>query len=170
MGKGIPTEDRFWAKVDRTSGVNACWIWTAHRYRRGYGQFWDGSYREDGSPHNVSAHRWSFERFVRQLRDGECVLHRCDNPPCVNPAHLFAGSHKDNAIDRESKKRGFAGPRTASPGEKNGSAKLTAEQVVLIRERFRGGASKRGLAREFGVSAPLVFAIVNRKLWRHIPD
>lgn len=168
MRKRIPTEGRYWARVDRSGGPDSCWPWTGARNRDGYGTFWDGTYRPDGRPHNVGAHRWGCEQTLgRQLASDECVCHRCDNPCCQNPAHWFVGSHSDNAVDRTRKGRGFAGG-IPSRGTANGSAKLSEDQVRDIRRANAAGESQGRLARRFGVSQPLVNAIVNRKLWQHI--
>jgi hypothetical protein len=101
-------EERFWARVEKGEG---CWIWTG-RFSTGreYGQF---EYREDGRKVSVPAHRFSYElafgkiegHVGHDLEREICVCHRCDNPPCVNPEHLFLGSDKDNIRDMISKGR-----------------------------------------------------------------
>lgn len=89
--------ERFWAKVDRR-GPDDCWEWTAGCNRKGYGKFsLDGATRQ--------SHRISWELANGQIPEGLCVLHRCDNPPCCNPAHLFLGTHADNHADRSLKGR-----------------------------------------------------------------
>lgn len=103
---GRPTaEQRFMAKVD-TSGE--CWEWTAKRDRSGYGRFW---YREDAS---YLAHRAAYELFVGPIPDGLVVCHRCDNPGCVNPRHLWLGTMADNNWDKVAKGRA-SGPRSGAP-------------------------------------------------------
>lgn len=90
--------ERFWAKVDKSDD---CWIWTGSKKSNGYGSFaWPN--RE----HIEYAHRVAFIISVRELGAEECVLHHCDNRLCVNPQHLFVGSHTDNIQDMLSKKRG----------------------------------------------------------------
>jgi hypothetical protein len=90
--------ERFFAKVVQSAG-DECWHWTAFCDRRGYGQF---STRDMPS---ARAHRVSWVIHHGQIPDGMCVLHRCDNPPCVNPAHLFLGTLRDNVHDMMTKGR-----------------------------------------------------------------
>lgn len=94
--------ERFWAKVDKTSHPGGCWLWTAGKDSRGYGTF-----RVKSLPHpKKAAHRIAYSLVRGEIGSGLCVLHKCDNPACVNPDHLWLGTQKDNAIDRESKGRG----------------------------------------------------------------
>ena len=99
---GQSVEDRFWAKVDKTGD---CWLWTASvfRERYGYGKFQAGENR--ANTRVVYAHRYSWELVNGPVPDGLFVCHHCDNPPCVNPAHLFVGTHQDNVDDMMSKGR-----------------------------------------------------------------
>lgn len=156
----ISVDERFGLKVDRTAGPDACWRWKAATNRKGYGMFWVQS-------RMVLAHRYALESALgRTLQDGECALHRCDTPPCVNPAHLWAGTNAENAADREAKGRGRPG---MVRGEDHGCARLTAQQVVEIRRLYAGGnRTQYGLAGDFDVSQRLVNKIVNRQLWRHL--
>lgn len=98
MPKSRPAMERFLEKVDRSGGPDACWVWTAARNRYGYGVF-----QLDGR-RGMTAHRWMLARTLgRPLRWDdevqEMALHTCDNPPCVNPAHLYVGTAKDNFDD-----------------------------------------------------------------------
>lgn len=99
----------------------------------------------------------SYELAHGPIPTGLMVLHRCDNRPCVNPAHLFLGTAADNAHDRDAKGRG-------ARGERQGQKKLTWAAVRAIRERYRRGLGA-GLAREFGVSGAMVSIIIHRKGW-----
>lgn len=104
----------------------------------------------------VGAHRVVYEQAYGAIPPGMYVCHHCDNPPCVNPGHLFLGTPKANSQDRERKGRGAANFRT---GELNPSHKLTDSQVADIRRRA-GQQSLRSLAREFGVAHQQVSRIV----------
>lgn len=148
-------EERFWLKVDRSGGPDACWPWTAGRTEHGYGVFWDGE------------RFWKAQRYAWALTHGDPgplhVLHRCDNPPCVNWAHLFLGSHRDNMRDMIAKGRDRKTPLRAAA---NGHALLTWQDVDEIRRRFADGERKADLAREFGTHRSNIRLIVNGETWR----
>lgn len=109
MAKGpkpLPLEARFWRSIVR-DGVTDCWLWSKGTTIFGYGQFGAGSLGIDRR--KLLAHRFSFEIHHGPIPHGLCVLHRCDVPACVNPAHLFVGTKKDNALDRTAKGRSING-------------------------------------------------------------
>ena len=142
--------DRFWNKVDKT---NRCWNWTGCGVRAGYGQFWfKGKMR---LAHRLSAY---FAGIITGLQDERHVMHTCDNPSCVRPDHLIAGTNKDNHKDKAVKGR-------AAKGERNSKAKLTANKVRAIRADNR---SQRELAKVYGVSQVAIGKIKRRQHWRHI--
>lgn len=157
-GTRLPLAERFWPKVSFGPG---CWEWQGARHVKagGYGTF--GLDRRT----MVRAHRMSYELAVGPIPAGMLVLHRCDNPPCVRPSHLFLGTPKDNTADMDRKGRRRVGSR---PGELNHHAKLTESQVVEIRRRYEAGEQAQALAVEFGVSSPLISYIGKRKAWRHV--
>ena len=145
--------ERFWSKVD-VGGPDECWEWQAYRLPAGYGQF-----KLDGKLHRSN-------RLVIGLRTGDegHALHSCDNPPCVNPAHLSIGTNAENIAQRDAR-----GRQVTPPGEDNGSAKLTGPEVLEIRARYATGQiTQRALAEEYGVHFSLISLIVRRKSWKHI--
>jgi hypothetical protein len=149
---------RFWRYVDvRTP--SECWPWKAGRFTNGYGQFRAGKRK-------VKAHRVALELTNgRALRDGQLACHRCDNPPCCNPAHLFAGSSLDNARDRDSKGRtGRHGK--PQPGESNPAAKLNLDAVLEIRRIASTGVAQCRIAAAFGMSASQIGNIVRGTSWK----
>jgi hypothetical protein len=136
-----------------------CWLWLKCRDKCGYGQIRVKNKIE-------GAHRVSYEVYVGNIPSGLHVLHKCDTPTCVNPSHLFLGTHKDNMLDRKKKGRG-----NPSCGENSYASKLTEEQVNLIRKIYICGNPKygqRALSRKFNVSYTLINGIVNRKRWKHV--
>lgn len=149
-----PVSERFWRNVRKSDG---CWEWTAYRDGRGY-----GSIRSDGA--TWRAHRLSWVMAHGPILPGLFVCHRCDNPPCVNPVHLFLGTPADNMRDMDAK-----GRRVAMPGALNRHAKLTPAQVIEIRRRAANGERGTALAAEFGISQPSAHMVIVRKNWRHLP-
>ena len=142
--------ERFWSKV--TKSTDGCWLWTAGCNGNSYGMFRLGS-RTDGSRRQIYAHRLSWVLTFGEISDQSLVLHHCDNPPCVRPDHLFIGSHRDNAQDRERKFR--------RPRDKCGH-KLTPDQIAQIQSSYIPGASGNfgQLAKKFSVSKSIIWHIV----------
>lgn len=151
-------EERFWAKVDRESDPSGCWLWTAGVQNKewGYGAF---MVHRDGQKRQVRAHRFSYELAYGPIPAGLFVCHRCDNPPCVRPDHLFLGTNADNVRDMVRKKR------ENHAGEHNGRAVLTAEGVRVIKDRLRAGETARPIAADYGVSRETINAIRRGKAW-----
>lgn len=148
--------DRFWSKVDK---ADDCWIWTGGKTYGGYGVFClDGQMRR--------AHRIAWIITNGPIPDGMEVLHRCDNPPCVNPAHLCLGTHQDNMDDMARKGRGN---HFGTRGEQNGKARLTTRDIRLIREMVGSGMTHKAAARQFGVARTTVTAIIRGVNWKHVP-
>lgn len=153
-------EKRFLDKVNK-NGPNIigtkCWAWTASVNNKGYGKF--------GIDYKVKvASRVSYCLFKGEIPEGICVLHRCDNPLCVNPDHLFLGTQLDNIKDMHDKKR-----RRCGIGERQGKARLTEKQVIDIRRSFSIGEKTRSeLAKQYGVAYGTIFAIIANTAWRHL--
>ena len=157
MGKSIPLEERFWAKV-AIRGPKDCWLWLGATYTDGYGQV-------RIKRHNVRVHRVSWMLAGGSIPDNMLVLHKCDTPKCVNPSHLFLGTQQDNARDMIQKGRG-----RDRKGEKSGTAKLTANDVLEIRCLCANGVSQSVVAKMFGVSRPNISVIKCGKTWSHVPS
>lgn len=152
--------ENFWAKVDK-KGPDECWEWTGALFRLGY-----GNVRFNGKPR--SAHRVSWEINNGPIPKGKgyqgmCVCHKCDNPACVNPNHLFLATHQENMQDALRK-----GRLSIRQGVKHHKAKLTNQQVLEIRDRQGTGASQTELGKEYGVCQAVISCIQLRKTWKHI--
>lgn len=148
---------RFWAKVG-VVGEGGCRLWEGGRNEGGYGRFW--LHGKHCRSHRVA---WVLTRGPIQL--GMFVLHKCDNPPCVEGEHLFLGTNKDNMHDMHKKKRNFL-----SIGELNGMSKLTEGQVIELLKRYKSGETQVFLAKEYGICQPHVSEIVNRERWGYIKN
>lgn len=156
--------DRFWSKVDKERSSTfyngtRCWEWTGSLTHNGYGRFSLTHLK------GCRAHRFAWEITFGEFRNNLFVLHHCDNPQCCNPSHLFLGTQQVNMEDKGAK------GRTAA-GEKQGSRKLTDEQVAEIRRRYgfwgKGGETSSALAKEFGINQAQISSIVGGKAWKHI--
>jgi len=156
--KVSPPESRFWVLVDK-QGFDGCWIFrkgpplTNYRTLRVFQK-------------KILAHRYSWELHRGPIPSGLFVLHHCDVPACVNPDHLFLGTKKDNAIDREGKGRGVH-----YQGASHGRAVLTEKQVRFIRRRHIPQDRRYGteaLARRYGVSSFTIYAILKRLTWKSV--
>lgn len=154
-----PLAERIMARVEPDTN-GGCWLWTGYTgLRRGVSGY--GSINHDGRQY--SAHRASYLTFVGPIPDGMIICHRCDVPACVNPAHLFVGTYKDNAADRDQKCRASYNPRR---GERSPKAKLSARDIPAIR------TSRDPVlvtAKRYGVSTSAVSDIRNGLSWRHVP-
>lgn len=143
---------RFKAKVavDETTG---CHIWQGAKLPKGYGII-----KRPRERRQIYAHRLALMIEGVEVPDDRQVLHSCDNPPCVNPAHLRVGTNKENHQEMKDKGRSLY-------GERNGQAKLTEAQVEAIRVLYRGGESQSSIAKRFGIHQTAVSKITRGARW-----
>lgn len=152
---------RFWTKVSKRDSAS-CWEWQGSRVKEtkwrgwGYGVYWHRSTRTTHPAHRIS---WMIENGVK-IPVGKCICHHCDNPPCVNPSHLFLGDNDINATDRQRKQRQARGAR-------HGRAKLTEQQVKDIRANV-SRLSGLKLADLYGMSPSSIADIRHKRNWKHI--
>lgn len=183
----VPFLERFWSKVRKSDEADGCWVWTGGKSREGYGQIFvsHGKY--------AKAHRCSYEIEYGPIPEGLDCLHRCDNPPCVRPEHLWLGTAKDNSRDMYEKGRQStvrARPERLARGDRHGSrthpeslvrgsqhyrSKLTEEKVAAIREEWKRraetearGKLSREMALRHGVSHSTIEQVVYRLTWTHV--
>lgn len=150
-----PTEELFWIKVEKSDG---CWLWKACRDKTGYGVF-------HMNQKKLPAHRYSWMLHKGPIPEGLWVLHRCDNPPCVNPAHLFLGTVKDNVADMVAKNR-----QGCQSGSENPRSKLTESDIPKIFRCRSNGLTQQQIANLFGVKQPAIGKILTRKGWTHVAN
>lgn len=146
---------RFWDKV-LVSGADECWNWTASVAGRGYGQI-----KVPGARRQYYAHRLSYEMHHGEIGNGLLVCHTCDNPRCVNPKHLFLGSHADNLGDMASKGRHLY-------GEKNTKHVLSEMDVHRVFDLHEAYWSQGRIASKVGVSQPQIGRILRGERWKHV--
>ena len=164
------TLKRFWSKVHKT---NNCWIWTGSKRNKGYGAFmWTG---EDGEIIQGRAHRFSYEIMFGKIPKGLCVLHKCDNPACVNPNHLFLGTKADNNNDMRIKGRAVSGSHKTpvdlchyKKGKDHHAYKYPDELITNIRRCRISGESFGSLSRRLGISISYIFRICNGTARRNV--
>lgn len=145
-----------------------CRIWKFGRMTRGYGTLrWEGRWQ--------GAHRVSHKLFVGPIPKGANVLHRCDNPPCIEPSHLFLGTQKDNVRDMIAKQRHQFGDRHFARrhrermprGNDHPNAKLTRNRIAIARVMVRLGCTQRSVAAHFGVSETTLSDALHGRTWGH---
>jgi hypothetical protein len=163
--------DRFWKKVQKT---DTCWLWTASVRNKGYGAF---AYTLDRKLIQDRAHRFSYRLNMGEIPDGLFVLHRCDNPACVNPDHLFLGTNQENIEDMLRKGRHIPGGTHCGDdgkwkkGTEHPATKLTPEDVIEMRGLYAtGGISYSQLGKKFGINPSSACKIVKRLRWAHVGE
>jgi hypothetical protein len=159
LGDRLPLRVRIERRIRKTDG--GCWEWAGTKNVAGYGAIMMVR-PEGGRRKQAQAHRVSWEAYVGVIPAGMFVLHRCDNPPCVNPEHLFLGTNKENALDCRDK-----GRTNAVRGARHPLSKLTDETAREMALMVVSGASKASIARHFGVGVGLVRWMAAGHRWRH---
>jgi hypothetical protein len=157
-----PPEERFLERFS-PSAPNECWEWQGHKTTKGYGML-----RLGAAKRNIYAHRYAYMRCHGvSLPPGisHIVMHTCDNPSCVNPAHLRLGTQNDNCLDKMAKGRH---PRIRNYGSRSGTAKLTEELIPLIRKRISNGERQTQIAKELGVTATCINSVSRGRTWAHV--
>lgn len=145
---------------------NGCIEWRGTLSPKGYGLF----SRIDAKPRIARAHRLAWEMANGTIPEGLRVLHKCDNPPCVNVEHLFLGTDADNTHDAMRKGRLKPFPvRADNRGSRNGQAKLNEENVAVIRRALERGITRREISEFYRISRAVVDGIAWRTLWKHVP-
>jgi hypothetical protein len=185
MNHSIPIElsekdiVRFWSKVDRSGGPEACWPWIGNRSVDGYGLLWVKG-------KHTRAHRIALVLASGSIPFGMCACHACDSPPCCNPAHLFRGTSFDNMRDMQEKGRSATGdkngirkyperhmsrlhPEAIPRGESRCNSKLKNADIPDIINRWTSGNLCAEIGKDYGVSAYTIWRIVSDKTWLHIP-
>lgn len=152
----IPLAIRFWNKVDKNGPIvrpelGPCWIWLGTKNKDGYGLV-------SHNKKSATTHRVSWELHNGPIPNKLQVLHRCDNPPCVNPAHLWLGTNGDNTRDAAQKGRHVAGQ----------NRKVTENQVREIRARHAAGENRTNLGLEYGITKWAITDMVSRRSWSHV--
>lgn len=153
---------KFWKNFDGLT-EDSCWEYRQHLTKGGYGRIWV-------YPKMIYAHRVAWILAHGTIPKGMCICHKCDNPPCCNPKHLFLGTPKDNADDKILK--GRQGDNRPRYGASHPLAKLTKEDVADIRRSYvpgvpgkRSETSIKGLAAKYGVAPSLIDRIIKGKSW-----
>lgn len=148
---------RFFQNINYPGNDTDCWLWNGYCNLAGYGIFnWN---------RHIKSHRFIYECYYGPIPDGLFVCHKCDNPPCCNPDHLFLGTDQDNKHDMVQKNR-------QAFGIYNGMSKLNDETVIEILEKIKGGkyTSLQHLCADYSIAESPIREILSRKAWTHITN
>jgi hypothetical protein len=145
--RSVTDSERFWRRVDRSG---ACWLWLGSRHRQGHGY-------ASLNGRVQYAHRVSWQLTHGPIPEGHVVCHKCDNPPCVNPDHLFVGTQGDNVRDARAKGR--------MTTETMRSAKLSTENVLTVRDMLASGTTQSAVAAAMGVTRSCIGLIAQGRRW-----
>lgn len=154
--------ERFWSKVNKNA-PNGCWEWTAYRSPKGYGRFQTGTLEGPRF-----AHRLSYEDAKGRIPKGRFVCHSCDNPACVNPAHLWLGDNKANMADCRKKGRYYGSGPARPRGESHGKSKFDSDTVTAIRRAYINGESRASITTRFSIKPSFLDDVVSGRVWRHL--
>lgn len=149
------TPESFWATLEKPDGEHGCWIWVERPDKGGYGtiSFYDATWK---------THRLAYHLTHGAIPPSLFVCHKCANPPCCNPDHLYAGTPQQNSRD-------MVMHGNSLKGEKNHKAKVTADQVREIRSRYSAGdGTTLTLAEEYGVTQAVISKMIRRETWKHV--
>ena len=156
--------EKFNSRLPETLSDDICWEWQGHKDKGGYGILHQYGILHHGK--SLRAHRVAYEIHYAEPLDELHCLHRCDNPSCVNPFHLFSGTNTDNMKDKVAKGRCYTGNQK---GQSNGNSKLTDSVVKEIRLLYNGGGyTTVQLGKKYGVTRSTISYIVNNKTYTHL--
>lgn len=154
-------EQLFWSHVTPIS-PNECWEWNGPRLKNGYGQMY---VKVNGKWKNTMTHRLSWEIHYGEIPSGKVIMHKCDNPACVNPNHLSVGTHLDNIIDKVRKGRQR---HRAHIGTEHGMSKLNDANVKWIYQEYAKGVTIASMARALNVSESAIRNVIKGRSWKHV--
>jgi len=152
----LSAEERFWIKVDKSGGPDACWPWIGALQNNGYGRFGESAGK------GWLAHRYAYTLAYGPIADNLFICHTCDNTSCCNPLHLFAGTHTENMHDAQAKKR-------HAWGERAGPSRFTTAQIYEIRE-LEGLVTPTEAAKRYETSKVHIWRIWRRHIWKDLPE
>lgn len=172
LSRKVLLEGIVWIEKRTTKNAYGCWEWNLCRDRNGYGK--------TGLSRNGQTHWWRAHRIAWTLAHGYTplmVLHKCDNPCCCNPEHLFVGTALDNNRDSVAKGRNATGERSGARlhpemtprGENQYKAKLSNTIVREARHQYKNGLASQGqLARKYGVNQSTMYEAIHGITWKHV--